>query len=151
MSLFKSRKVVTKFGEITSKMYPFLKRYQFGSSSRLQSPNLDLHQNSDKLYYFIYLFIHWRSDNGCLNSSICIYIYQDKINEIIRSSLKIIWQTINTGCKYVQLDVNIGVMIQQGKSEGFDSCDRSSNLTQIRFKSIFLPARPWNLMGDLEK
>ena len=41
---------------------------------------------------------------------------------------------------------------QQGKSEGFDSCDRSSNLTQIGLKSsIFQPAWPWNLMDDLKK
>ena len=39
--------------------------------------------------------------------------------------------------------------IQQGKSEGFDSCDRPSNLTQIGFKSsIFQPLWPWNLMDD---
>ena len=32
----------------------------------------------------------------------------------------------------------------QGISEGFDSCNRSSNLTQIGFKSsIFQPAWPW--------
>ena len=38
---------------------------------------------------------------------------------------------------------------QQGKSEGFDSCDRPSNLTQIGFKSlIFQPVWPWNLMDD---
>ena len=36
--------------------------------------------------------------------------------------------------------------------EGFDSCDRPSNLTQIGFKSlIFQPLWPWNLMNDLEK
>ena len=41
---------------------------------------------------------------------------------------------------------------QQGKSEGFDSCYRPSNLTQIGFKSlIFQPVWPWNLMDDLEK
>ena len=41
---------------------------------------------------------------------------------------------------------------QQGKSEGFVSCDRPSNLTQIGFKSsIFQPMWPWNLMDDLEK
>ena len=41
---------------------------------------------------------------------------------------------------------------KQGKSEGFDSCDRPSNLTQIGFKSsIFQPMWPWNLMDDLEK
>ena len=38
---------------------------------------------------------------------------------------------------------------KQGKSEGFDSCDRPSNLTQIGFKSsIFQPLWPWNLMDD---
>ena len=41
---------------------------------------------------------------------------------------------------------------EQGKSEGFDSCDRPSNLTQIGLKSlIFQPVWPWNLMDDLEK
>ena len=41
---------------------------------------------------------------------------------------------------------------EQGKSEGFDSCDRSSNLTQIGFKSsIFQPVWPWNLMDDPKK
>ena len=35
--------------------------------------------------------------------------------------------------------------LEQGKSEGFDSCD----LTQIGFKSsIFQPVWPWNLMDD---
>ena len=39
-----------------------------------------------------------------------------------------------------------------GKSEGFDSCDRPSDLTQIGFKSsINQPVWPWNLMYDLEK
>ena len=41
---------------------------------------------------------------------------------------------------------------KQGKSEGFDSCDRPSNLTQIGFKSsIFQPVGPWNLMDDPKK
>ena len=41
---------------------------------------------------------------------------------------------------------------KQGKSEGFDSCDRPSNLTQIGFKlSIFQPVWPWNLMNYLKK
>ena len=43
-------------------------------------------------------------------------------------------------------------MYEQGKSEGFDSSDRPSNLTQIGFKSsIFQPLWPWNLMDDPEK
>ena len=42
--------------------------------------------------------------------------------------------------------------LEQGKSEGFDSYDRPSNLTQIGFKSsIFEPVWPWNLMDDLQK
>ena len=38
--------------------------------------------------------------------------------------------------------------VKQGKSEGFDSCDRPSNLTQI---VAFSPSWPWNLMDDPEK
>ena len=39
--------------------------------------------------------------------------------------------------------------IKQGKSEGFDSCDRPSNLTQIGLKlSIFQTLWSWNLMDD---
>ena len=42
--------------------------------------------------------------------------------------------------------------LEQGKSEGFDSSDRPSNLTQIGFKSsIFQPVLPWNLMDDSRK
>ena len=42
--------------------------------------------------------------------------------------------------------------LEQGTSEGFDSCDRPSNLTQIGFKSsIFQPVWPWNLMDDQKK
>ena len=38
---------------------------------------------------------------------------------------------------------------KQGKSEGFDSCDRPSNLTQTGFKSsIFQPVWPCYLMDD---
>ena len=38
---------------------------------------------------------------------------------------------------------------QQGKSEGFDSCDRPSNPSQIGFESsIFHPVWPWNLTDD---
>ena len=44
------------------------------------------------------------------------------------------------------------IVFQQGKSEGFDSCDRPSNLAQIWSKSsIFQPVWPWNLMDDLLK
>ena len=41
---------------------------------------------------------------------------------------------------------------EQGKSEGFDSCDQPSNLAQIGLKSsIFQPMWPSNLTDDLEK
>ena len=41
---------------------------------------------------------------------------------------------------------------KQGKSEGLDSCDQPSNLTQIEFKSlIFQPVWPWYLMDDPPK
>ena len=44
------------------------------------------------------------------------------------------------------------VKTEQGKSEGFDSCDRPSNLTQIGFKSSILqPVWPWSFMDDPEK
>ena len=47
---------------------------------------------------------------------------------------------------------NLSDDLEQGKSEGFDSCDWPSNLAQIGFKSsIFQPVWPWNLMADLEK
>ena len=56
-------------------------------------------------------------------------------------------------CVCVLVGVWGGVELRkQDKSEGFDSCDLPSNLTQIGFKSsIFQPVWPWNLMDDLEK
>ena len=47
---------------------------------------------------------------------------------------------------------NLTYDLEQGKSEGFDSCDPPSNLIQIGFKSsIFQPVWPWNLMDDPKK
>ena len=40
--------------------------------------------------------------------------------------------------------------LKQGKSEGFDSCDRPSNL-KLDSNRQFFPVWPWNLMDDLEK
>ena len=46
----------------------------------------------------------------------------------------------------------VSMKLKQGKSEGFDSCDRPSHLTQMGFKSsTFQLVWPWNLMDDLEK
>ena len=43
------------------------------------------------------------------------------------------------------------IIEEQGKSEGFDSCDRPNNLAKTGFKSlILLPVWPWNLMDDFE-
>ena len=51
-----------------------------------------------------------------------------------------------------QSRVATGLAEKQGKSEGFDSCDRPSNLAQIWSKSsIFQPVWLWNLVYDLEK
>ena len=47
---------------------------------------------------------------------------------------------------------NKSIPAKQGKSEGFDSCDRPSYLTQTGFKSlIFQPVWPWYLMDDQKK
>ena len=60
-----------------------------------------------------------------------------------------IWQMT---LKFDRWHWNLTDDIEQGKSEGFDSCDRPSNLTQIGFKSsIFQPVWPWNLMDDPKK
>ena len=57
---------------------------------------------------------------------------------------KVIWVVDNM---FPQTQVSNGVslarVLEQGKSEGFDRCDRPSNLTQIGFKtSIFQPVWP---------
>ena len=46
---------------------------------------------------------------------------------------------------------SIRKQVEQGKSEGFDSCHRPSNLTKIWLKSILPPVWTWNLMDDHEK
>ena len=47
---------------------------------------------------------------------------------------------IKAGCCTIPNDNLCKLQLQQGKSEGFDSCDRPSNLTQTGFKSsIFQP------------
>ena len=51
----------------------------------------------------------------------------------------------------MKLIYNWVLLIIQGKSEGFDSCDPPSNFTQIGFKlSIFQPVWPWNLLDDVK-
>ena len=47
---------------------------------------------------------------------------------------------------------NLADDLEQGKSEGFDSCELPSNLAQILSKSsIFQPVWAWNLMHDLKQ
>ena len=47
-------------------------------------------------------------------------------------------------CKWHHWNALLKLLLKQGKSERFDSCDRPSNLTQIGFKSsIFQPLWPW--------
>ena len=63
---------------------------------------------------------------------------------------RLLWLLSNRPCETHFNDTSF--YFQQGKSEGFDSCDRPSNLTQIGFKSsIFQHLWPCNLMDDLEK
>ena len=64
---------------------------------------------------------------------------------------RLIWVKINDFFLAVW-PCNLMYDLEQGKSEGSDSCDRPSNLTQIGFKSwIFQPVWPCNLMDDPEK
>ena len=47
--------------------------------------------------------------------------------------------------------LHLSIVAKQGKSEGFDSCDRPSNLTQIQIQiADFSPVWPWNLMDEPE-
>ena len=49
-------------------------------------------------------------------------------------------EQITYGTRHAEVQKTILMEDEQGKSEGFDSCDRPSNLTQIGFKSfIFHP------------
>ena len=68
--------------------------------------------------------------------------------DIMLSALKTLLHLLEPN----KLDIKIDVDKKQGKSEGFDSCDRPGNLTQIGFKSsIFQPVWPCNLMDDPKK
>ena len=59
----------------------------------------------------------------------------------------------NLLCSYISVSSNaFSKRIEQGKSVGFDGCDRPSNLTRIEFKSsICQTLWPWDLMDDLER
>ena len=48
---------------------------------------------------------------------------------------RVSFEFIRQVTQYHQLTPHLSSPFQQGKSEGFDSCDRPSNLTQIGFKS----------------
>ena len=68
------------------------------------------------------------------------------------------WDRISIMCSISAMAIDrkcrkiCNLTLKQGKSEGFDSCDRPSNLTQIGLKSWNnQPAWPWNLMNDLKK
>ena len=50
------------------------------------------------------------------------------------------WKLISNLLEFIHGHIHDQFLKKQGKSEGFDSCDRPSNLTQIGFKSsIFRP------------
>ena len=49
------------------------------------------------------------------------------------------WTLVATHFGYMY-HVSVSLLVEQGKSEGFDSCYRPSNLTQIGFKSSIFPS-----------
>ena len=81
--------------------------------------------------HYVGIFLHERSlgldvhDNG-LSHGLNYFWHVTAISYIAMTTVLVIF--------------NFLFSMQQGKSEGFDSCDRPSNLTQIGFKSsIFRP------------
>ena len=156
-------KIKTQDYEVSSScvcliLLPSRKSKWYGSSNLLFRR---LFKNNSEMYYLMRRL--WFLSLMKLWGIIFIYIVTFKS----QSSLSIIcWY--NTPLKYnLRRNLQYGVVIvmywhkwspseqkqqqQQGKSEGFHSCDRLRNFTQIRFKSsIFQPVWPWN-MDDLEK
>ena len=56
-----------------------------------------------------------------------------------------VWLQIN------KIATKVPTVQKQGKSEGFDSCDRPSNLKLDSNRQFFPPVLPWKLMDDLAK
>ena len=101
----------------------------------------DLHMIIDNLRWYNYksiFLIFPLYFNNCQSSSFYHHI---------------LWQFATFSSNIIKVLVNkLSKTKKQGKSEGFDSCDRPSNLTQIGFKSyIFQPVWPYNLMDDQKK
>ena len=97
-------------------------------------PICEYHMNWKRIYFAV---IHTLLIN---HEYLCFSVYAQK-------TIKLCTGSLGPFCK-----INIVAYWQQDKSEGFDSCDRPSNLTQIGLKlSIFQLVWPWNLMDDLKK
>ena len=94
----------------------------------------------------------WWSVNDTYKSSACL-LSVDSLS-VIQAGAKQPQGGVNmdAGVELERFECLSWISKQQGKSEGFDSCDRPINLTQIGFKSsIFQPVWPWNLMDHLKK
>ena len=97
-----------------------------------------IHQNnpvSKSLRYIITWFLPSRSYR-CRAPR-----YRRHASSYRRHPIKLPSSVISDNFAYRRIAANLWwIIVQQGKSEGFDSCDRPSNLTQIGFKSsIFHP------------
>ena len=83
--------------------------------------------------------------------TLSVYVLKEKgcrrvSDQLFTPPRSVMWPTT---CK--RQDATQRIM-EQGKSEGFDSCDLPTNLTQIGYKSLtFQPMWPWILIDDLEK
>ena len=101
-----------------------------------------------KLWGFFceYFWENWLRYNGTA-------LYQNMLSSLISDQNSVTGDDKATLCCINQVFIKqCEVKHEQGKSEGFDNCDRTSNLTQIGFKSlIFLHVLPWNLMDNLKK
>ena len=81
-----------------------------------------------------------------------LWRHRAEYTRMLRASYCLPADNLRATCHQVASNLYKPLPKQPGKSEGFDSCDRPSNLTQIGFKSsIFQPVWPWNLTDDLEK
>ena len=81
----------------------------------------------------------WKVESGVCGVCVCKYIYDYYSIYIYTFQILYISNTIFYYNIVFQAHL-YNIVIKQGKSEGFDSCDRPSNLIQIGFKSsIFCP------------
>ena len=106
---------------------------RFSEPRDLEIWRMTLKNNRSPLLRFLQLCASFRS-HLCIQTGVTVQKRPIWVNSTI---FRAMWRW------------NLTDDLEQGKSEGFDSCDRPSNLTQIGFKSsIFQPVWPWYLMDD---